>query len=207
MDISIKTLVYIWRHSYSFTWGKTVRSVCIPVTAAPCYCFLLYASLLNHAIKTKLSIDVHMLCPASRNAHWNHSHRVTISYSPTIPKNTSSLVTWSREMSHLSKISISVFLHHILITLKFIILMQAPLQLDIWLQSYEGFDNAKNNIKQRNLNTVFANISKTTFPTSTQFFSIMWHLLKYISTQDVWRSHVFQVLMLKMRNHPNFGTK
>ena len=36
--------------------------------------------------------------------------------------------------------------------------MQTPLQLDIWLQSYEGFDNAKNNIKQRNLNTVFANI-------------------------------------------------
>ena len=44
--------------------------------------------------------------------------------------------------------------------------MQTPLQLDIWLQSYEGFDNAKNNIKQRNLNTVFANISKTTSPTS-----------------------------------------
>ena len=37
-----------------------------------------------------------------------------------------------------------------------------PLQLDIRLQSYEGFDNAKNNKKQKNLNTVFANISKTT---------------------------------------------
>ena len=37
-----------------------------------------------------------------------------------------------------------------------------PLQLDVWLQSYEEFDNAKNNIKQRNLNPVFANISKTT---------------------------------------------
>ena len=36
--------------------------------------------------------------------------------------------------------------------------MQTSLQLDIWLQSYEGFDNAKNNKKQRNLNTVFANI-------------------------------------------------
>ena len=32
--------------------------------------------------------------------------------------------------------------------------MQTPLQLDIWLQSYEGFVNAKNNIKQRNFNTV-----------------------------------------------------
>ena len=28
--------------------------------------------------------------------------------------------------------------------------MQTPLQLDIWLQSYEGFDNTKNNTKQRN---------------------------------------------------------
>ena len=38
--------------------------------------------------------------------------------------------------------------------------MQTPLQLDIWSQSYEGFDNAKNKITQRDLNTVFANISK-----------------------------------------------
>ena len=34
--------------------------------------------------------------------------------------------------------------------------MQTPLQLDVWLQSYKRFDNAKNNMKQRNLNTVFA---------------------------------------------------
>ena len=54
--------------------------------------------------------------------------------------------------------------------------MQTPLQLDIWLQSYEGFDNAKNNIKQRNLNTVFANISKTTSPTSDSFLLIMSHI-------------------------------
>ena len=63
-------------------------------------------------------------------------------------------VTWSREMSHLSKISNSFFLHHFLVTSKCFILMQTPLQLDIWLQSYEGFVNAKNNIKQRNSNTV-----------------------------------------------------
>ena len=31
----------------------------------------------------------------------------------------------------------------------------------IWLQSYEEFVNVKNNIKQKNLNTVLANISKT----------------------------------------------
>ena len=37
--------------------------------------------------------------------------------------------------------------------------MQTPLQLDIWWQSHEGFDNAKDNIKQRNFSTVFANIS------------------------------------------------
>ena len=54
--------------------------------------------------------------------------------------------------------------------------MQTPLQLDIWLRSYERFDNAKNNIKQRNLNTVFANISKTTSPTSDSFLLIMSHI-------------------------------
>ena len=54
--------------------------------------------------------------------------------------------------------------------------MQTPLQLDIWLRSYEGFDNVKNNMKQRNLNTVFANISITTFPTSDSFLLIMSHI-------------------------------
>ena len=39
--------------------------------------------------------------------------------------------------------------------------MQILLQMDIWLQSDEVFGIPKNNIKQRNLNTVFANISKT----------------------------------------------
>ena len=34
--------------------------------------------------------------------------------------------------------------------------MQTPLQYDIWIQSYEESVNAKNNIKQRNLNTIFA---------------------------------------------------
>ena len=63
--------------------------------------------------------------------------------------------TCSREMSRLSKMSISIFLQRFLKTLKVFILMQTPLQLDIWLQSYEGFDHAKNNTKQRDLNTVF----------------------------------------------------
>ena len=51
-----------------------------------------------------------------------------------------------------------------------------PLQLDIWLQNYEGFVNAKNNIKQRNLNTVCANISNTTSPKSDSFLLIMSHI-------------------------------
>ena len=52
--------------------------------------------------------------------------------------------------------------------------MQTPLQLDIWLQSYEEFVNAKNNIKERNWNTVFANISKPISPTSDSFLLIMY---------------------------------
>ena len=39
--------------------------------------------------------------------------------------------------------------------------MRIPLELDIWLQSYDAFVNTKNITKQNNLNTVFANISST----------------------------------------------
>ena len=79
--------------------------------------------------------------------------------------------------SHLSKNSISVFLHHCLTTSKCFILTQTPLQLNIRLQNYEEFDNTKNNIKQRNLNPVYANISKTTSPTSDSFLLIMSHIM------------------------------
>ena len=41
--------------------------------------------------------------------------------------------------------------------------MQTPLQLDIWLQSYEGFDNAKNNINKGIL-TLFLPISQKQHP-------------------------------------------
>ena len=41
---------------------------------------------------------------------------------------------------------------------------------------YEEFGNAKNNMKQKNLNTVFANISKTTSPKSDSFPLIMSHI-------------------------------
>ena len=74
--------------------------------------------------------------------------------------------------------------------------MQTPLQLDIWLQSYEGFVNAKNNIKQRNLNTVFDNISKTTSPTSDSFLLIMSHMFfqcncdPMINTYSIASGHV-----------------
>ena len=40
--------------------------------------------------------------------------------------------------------------------------MQTSLQLDIWLQSSEGFVNAKINIKQRNLNS-FCQYLKNSF--------------------------------------------
>ena len=49
----------------------------------------------------------------------------------------------------------------------------------IWLQSYEGFVNAKNNRKQRNLNIVFANISKTASPTSNSFLLIMSQIIHF----------------------------
>ena len=104
---------------------------------------------------------------------WNVSGQrlVLVSRKPKPHCKPLSYVTRSREMSHLSKISI--FLHHFLNTLKCFILVQTPLQLDIWLQSYEGYDNAKHNMKQRHLKTVFANISKTSSPTSDSFFVIM----------------------------------
>ena len=41
----------------------------------------------------------------------------------------------------------------------------------------EEFGNAKNDMKQRNFNTVFANISKTTSPTSDSFLLIVSHIL------------------------------
>ena len=49
---------------------------------------------------------------------------------------------------------ISIFLHHFLKSSKCFVWAQTPIQLDNWLQSYERFDNAKNNMKQRNLITV-----------------------------------------------------
>ena len=55
--------------------------------------------------------------------------------------------------------------------------MQTPFKMDIWLQSYEDFFNAKNNIKHKNLNTVFGNISKTISLTSDSFLLIMSHIL------------------------------
>ena len=56
--------------------------------------------------------------------------------------------------------------------------MQTPLQLDIWLQSYKGFVNAKIKIKQRNLNMVFAiSQKKKTSETSDSFLLIMSHML------------------------------
>ena len=40
-------------------------------------------------------------------------------------------------------------------TSKWLILMQTPLQLDIWLKSFNKFVNAKNSTKRKNLSDIF----------------------------------------------------
>ena len=96
-------------------------------------------------------------------------------------------VTWSREMSHLSKNSIPIFLHHFLRTSILLRFDPNPITIGIWLQSYEEYSNAKNNIKQWNLNTVFANDSQTIWPTSDSFLLIMSHImLCHIQTYLRW---------------------
>ena len=95
-------------------------------------------------------------------------------------------------MSRLSKIAFSIFLHQFLKTSKMVILMQTY----VWLQSYEGFDNAKNNMKQKQLNTVFANISKTTSPTSDSFLLIMSHLLSFLNKEKRVIKHVTLFIQL-----------
>ena len=54
---------------------------------------------------------------------------------------------------------------------------------NIWLQSYEEFVNAKNNINQQNLN----NISKTISPTSDSFLLIMSHICYSTNLNYWWR--------------------
>ena len=66
-------------------------------------------------------------------------------------------------------ISISSFLCYFLIPTKCFIFSQTPFYFDVWLPSYEEFINAKNNINQKNLNTLFANNSKSVSPTSDLF--------------------------------------
>ena len=54
--------------------------------------------------------------------------------------------------------------------------MQILLELDISLQSYEQYIDAENNVKQKNLNSFFVNISKTTPATSDSCPLIMSHI-------------------------------
>ena len=54
--------------------------------------------------------------------------------------------------------------------------MQTPLGLDIKLQSYDQFIIVENNTIQRNLNSLFANISKSISVTSDSFPLIMSHI-------------------------------
>ena len=64
------------------------------------------------------------------------------------------------------------------------ILMQTLLTLDIWLQSYEEFVTLKNNIRQKNLKTVFDNISNAISPTSDSFILIMSHVIIIVMIKD-----------------------
>ena len=76
-------------------------------------------------------------------------------------------------------------------------------------KSYDTFINAKNNIKQRNLNTTFfANISKTISPTSDSFPLIMSHISKTISPSSdsfplimshMWRITIIQRYLMSAR--------
>ena len=64
--------------------------------------------------------------------------------------------------------------------------MQTPLNFNIWVQSDEEFVNAKNNIKPKNLNTVFANISTTKYLWHPTHSSWSWsHICKRCFTESL----------------------
>ena len=65
-------------------------------------------------------------------------------------------------MSRMSKIFNFEFLTPLSDNLK----CYTPYELDVWLQSYEQFISAENNIKQKISTSFFANISKTISATS-----------------------------------------
>ena len=50
--------------------------------------------------------------------------------------------------------------------------MQIPLTLAVWLQSYQQCITAQNNVKQKDLISFFANISKSISATSDSFPNI-----------------------------------
>ena len=70
----------------------------------------------------------------------------------------------------------SYFLAALSHNLKMLYFDAHPITIGYLVTDYEEFFNAKNNIKQRNLNTIFANISKTIWPTSDSFLLIMPHI-------------------------------
>ena len=72
-----------------------------------------------------------------------------------------------------------------------------PFQLNIWLQSYKEFVDAKNNIKQRNLKTVFAYISKTISPTSDLFLLIMSHFMNVLKICNGEIMFLISIFLLK----------
>ena len=89
-------------------------------------------------------------------------------------------VTRSRGMSHLSKKKFFYFLTPLSQTFK-MLHFDANRAHYNWISGYGVMKDLtmlkpKNNIKQKNFNTVFANISKTTSPTSDSFLLIMSHM-------------------------------
>ena len=69
--------------------------------------------------------------------------------------------------------SILIFQYKSLVQLKCYILIQTPSKLVMWLQRYEKFFVAQNNVKHKSLSPLLACNSKSIFPTSDSFPLIM----------------------------------
>ena len=157
----------------------TTVSIFILVLLQNCETALHFASKFGNPEVVKLLVDHRMCDKTLKNKYGETAREVSDARIP--------YVTWS--MSHLSKIQILIFLHHLLITSKCFNLTQTPLQLDIWLQSYEEYVNAKNNIKQ--LEHCFCHYLKTnitdirlipldhvTYTTHKKIHAMIWFIIE-----------------------------
>ena len=120
-----------------------------------------------------------------------HQNEVFWSFEKVVSENWN----WNfRQVTHFPvtcrRCSILSFLHHSRATWKCHILMQTPLESDIWLQSYEQFKEAENNIKQKNSNWFLADISETVFATLDSFPLIMSHMC----LKNFYRNNIVTIL-------------